>query len=52
MSARSSTPALHLRDERPGITRTFLSLLAIVVVLVGSWAVLIGGVVLVVRAVS
>jgi hypothetical protein len=50
--SRSLTPALALRGDRPGLGRSVLALLAAALVLLGSWAVLIGGVVLVVRALT
>jgi hypothetical protein len=50
--ARTLTPAFALRGERPGLGRSLLAVAVAVLVLLGSWAVLIGGVVLLVRALS
>jgi hypothetical protein len=50
--ARSVTPAFALRGDRPGFGRAVLAVAAAALVLLGSWAVLIGGVVLLVRALS
>jgi hypothetical protein len=49
---RSVTPAFALRGERPGVWRSLLAVAVAAVVLLGSWAVLIGAIVLLVRALS
>jgi hypothetical protein len=50
--SRSLTPTLPVRGDRPGLGRSVLAIVVAALVLLGSWAVLIGGVVLVVRALT
>ncbi|MBV9951188.1 MAG: hypothetical protein JO291_04515 [Acidimicrobiia bacterium] len=50
--ARTVTPDFALRGGRPGFGRSLLAVAVAALVLVASWALLIGGVVLLVRVLS
>ena len=47
MAARTVPPTYVLQGQRPGIGRSVLAVVAAVLVLIASWALVIGGVVLV-----
>jgi hypothetical protein len=52
MAARTVPPTYVLQGQRAGIGRSVLAVVAAVLVLIASWALVIGGVVLVARALS